>query len=256
MGPAADPRLTRLCANLAALAARVEAARLRGPAAAAAVQLLVVSKSAPTAWFPLLAAAGVQEVAENRVQLAEERRPKGPPGWRWHLIGHLQRNKAVRACALFDVFHALDSLALARQIARVRAGNPRPWPVYIQVNAADDPAKGGIEPSEVRATVKALADIPELEPLGFMTLGRLGADEAGARATFRTLREVRDDCAREGWLRTPATGLSMGMSDDFEWAVEEGATVVRVGSAVFEGLAQLEAAAGGAPGAASSEVSA
>lgn len=246
MGPDTDPRLARLRANLDGLRARVEAARRRGLAAAEAVQLLVVSKSAPTAWFPLLAAAGVQEVAENRVQLVEARRPLAPAAWRWHLIGHLQRNKAARACQLFEVFHALDSLALAQQIARVRAGNPAPWPVYIQVNAAHDPAKGGIDPSEVRTVVKALADLPQLEPLGFMTLGRLGASEAQARDAFRTLRAVRDDCQREAWLRAPAPGLSMGMSDDFEWAVEEGATVVRVGSAVFEGLA----APAGDPGAA------
>lgn len=241
MVPPDDPRLQRLRANLAALRARVDAARARGQAAAGQVDLLVVSKSAPTAWYPFLAAAGVTEVAENRVQLVEERRPLGPAGWRWHLVGHLQRNKAVRAVALFEVFHALDSVALAQQIARVRAGNPRPWPVYIQVNAAHDPAKGGIDPSEVRTVVKALADIPQIEPLGFMTLGRLGAGESEARAAFRTLREVRDDCQREAWLRAPAPGLSMGMSDDFEWAVEEGATVVRVGSAVFDGLAGLDA---------------
>lgn len=235
-----DPRLDRLRSNLGHLRARIEAARQQGVAAAHTVELLVVSKSAPPTWFPLLAQAGVTAVAENRVQAAVARRPGSPVGWTWHLIGHLQGNKVRAACDTFEIFHALDSLDLARAIARVRTGNPAPWPVYIQVNAADDPRKGGIAPSEVSSFVKALADLPQLLPLGFMTLGRLGATDSEARATFRTLREVRDDACRAATLPSPPRGLSMGMSDDFVAAVEEGATVVRLGTAVFEGLAELE----------------
>jgi pyridoxal phosphate enzyme (YggS family) len=236
-----DPRLDRLRQNLVSLQAGIEAARVRGAHAAPAVELLVVSKSAPPAWLPLLARAGVRAVAENRVQAGEARRKDAPAGLSWHLIGHLQRNKVRAACDTFDIFHALDSLELARAISRVRAGNPAPWPVYIQVNAADDPRKGGIAPSEVSSFVKALADLPHLLPLGFMTLGRLGASEAQTRAAFRTLREVRDTACREASLPSPPSGLSMGMSDDFPLAVEEGATVVRLGTAVFEGLAEAEA---------------
>ena len=232
-----DPRLPRLTANLRALERRIEAARARGRHGAGAVELLVVTKSAPTAWYPLLAAAGVLAVAENRVQAAQARRTQAPDGWVWHLIGHLQRNKAARALKLFDVFHALDSLALARALATVHAGNRAPWPVYIQVNAADDPNKGGIAPAEVPSFVKALAELPPLLPVGFMTMARLGADESESRAAFATLREVRDAACRSGVGAAPPQGLSMGMSDDFELAVEEGSTLVRLGSAVFEGLA-------------------
>ncbi len=236
-----DPRLSRLTANLRALERRIEAARARGRHAADRVGLLVVTKSAPAAWFPLLAAARILAVGENRVQAAQARRPLSPPGWEWHLIGHLQRNKAARALQLFDVFHALDSLALAQALATVRAGNGAPWPVYIQVNAADDPHKGGIAPAEVPSFVRALADLPSLLPVGFMTMARLGADESETRAAFRTLREVRDAACRSGVGAAPPAGLSMGMSEDFELAVEEGATLVRLGSAVFEGLAQEDA---------------
>jgi PLP dependent protein len=237
-----DPLLPRLLANLAMLRQGIEEARRSSPVAAPRVDLLVVTKSIPTTWLASVAAAGITDVAENRVQAAQERRPAGPAGLRWHLIGHLQRNKAARAVQLFDAFHALDSLALAREIASVRAGNPSPWPVYLQVNAADDPRKGGIAPSEVPPFVKALADIPEVRPVGFMTMGRQGSSEREARDAFRTLREVRDDVVRTGRLPHPPTGLSMGMSDDHLWAVAEGATVVRLGSAVFAGLAEAAAA--------------
>lgn len=238
--------LPQLRRNLAAVRTRIEAARARaGARAAAGVDLLVVTKSAPVSLYPLLLEAGVTEVAENRVQAVEQRRPLAPPSWRWHGIGHLQRNKVKRAVRLFDVFHALDSLELARALDAVLAGAGRTWAVYIQVNAADDPRKGGVAPSEAGAFVQSLRELPHLMPVGFMTMARLGADEASARAAFRTLREVRDDACRSGALPEPPRGLSMGMSGDYELAVEEGATVVRVGSAVFEGLDLETAPAGG-----------
>lgn len=228
--------LAVLSRNLAQVRSRIEAARARSPRAAPRVDLLVVTKSAPVELFPLLHEAGVREVAENRVQAVEERRALAPPGWRWHGIGHLQRNKVRRALRLFDVFHALDSLDLARALDAALRGAARPSPVYIQVNAADDPRKGGCPPSEALSFASALRELPHLMPVGFMTMARLGADEASARAAFRALREVRDDVCRRAVLPAPPEGLSMGMSGDFEVAVEEGATVVRVGSALFEGL--------------------
>lgn len=234
--PRPQPVKARFETNLRAVADRVDAARRRSPHAAAEVHVLPVTKSVPADWFPALAAAGVTEVAESRVQAAQARRPGAPTAWRWHGIGHLQRNKARRAVELFDVFHALDSLALAQQVESVLASGNRRWPVYIQVNAADDPQKGGIGPAEALSFVKALADLPHLDPLGFMTMARLDADPVEVRRTFRALREVRDDALRAGAGRAAPAGLSMGMSADFEVAVEEGATVVRVGSALFEGL--------------------
>jgi pyridoxal phosphate enzyme (YggS family) len=240
---AADPQLLRLRANLDGVARRIEAARRRGSHGAPAVQILPVTKACSPRLFPLLAAAGVTEVAENRVQAAEARRPLGPSGWRWHGIGHLQRNKARRAVALFDVFHALDSEPLARHLESVLASENRAWPVYIQVNAADDPHKGGIAPAEAASFVKVLADLPHLVPQGFMTMARLDGTPTENRAAFRTLREVRDDVVRRGLCAAPPAGLSMGMSSDFEEAVEEGATVVRIGTALFEGLEAGDGAA-------------
>ena len=233
--PDDDPQ-PRLEANLAGIHERIEAARARGPHAAAAVDLIVVTKSQPAGIFGPLAAAGVRQIGENRVQSAAARRPEAPPELTWHGIGHLQRNKAGAAVDTFDVFHALDSLRLAKRLDAVLAERGRTWPVYVQVNAAEDPAKGGWRADEAQQALKDLAALPHLTPIGFMTMGALVAQESDLRRTFRTLRDVRDEAVRRGVGTTAPTGLSMGMSSDFEIAVEEGATCVRVGRAVFAGV--------------------
>jgi pyridoxal phosphate enzyme (YggS family) len=241
---AVEPNLL-LEKNLASVRGRIRAARERSAQAAAQVDLVVVTKSVVPSLFPALAAAGVTDVGENRVQAAEARRPGAPDGWRWHGIGHLQRNKAARAVVLFDVFHALDSVPLAERLEVVLEGTDRRWPVYIQVNAAADPAKSGFEPEDTLKAVRRILRLPHLRPVGFMTMARLDADEARTRAAFRVLRETRDDVVAVGLGDAAPSGLSMGMSDDFEWAVEEGATVVRVGRAVFEGVGATSATVAG-----------
>jgi len=241
-----DNLIATLRGNVAALRSRIEAARERGARAAAHVDLLVVTKSQPASIFGPLLAAGVTDIGENRVQSASARRPGAPAGLVWHGIGHLQRNKARTAVATFDVFHALDGIRLAERLEAVLAEAERPWPVYLQVNAAGDEAKSGVEPEEALALVAELAACPHVELRGFMTMGRLGASEADLRATFCTLREIRDEAVRRGRGAAAPAGLSMGMSDDFEVAVEEGATVVRVGRAVFHGVDKLAASATGA----------
>ena len=240
-----DPRIAPIRTNVAGLCARIEAARRRGPHGADRVSLVVVTKSQPASIFGALAAAGVTAIGENRVQSASARRPQAPPGLVWHGIGHLQRNKARTAVATFDVFHALDGMRLAERLEAVLAEAGRTWPVYLQVNAADDEAKNGVEPEEALAVVAELATCPHLEVRGFMTMGRLGASEADLRATFCTLREIRDEAVGRGRGSAAPDGLSMGMSDDFEIAVEEGATLVRVGRAVFRGVDILAASASG-----------
>jgi pyridoxal phosphate enzyme (YggS family) len=207
------------------------------------VSLVVVTKSAPPSAFSLLARAGHRDVGENRVLDAERRReaagsPRTPAGddLVWHGIGHLQTNKARRALFAFDTFHALDSLHLADRLEALLAETDRRWPVYAQVNAAEDPAKSGVAPAEADAFLRALSDRPHLDVVGLMAMAREDAPGEAARATFSTLRGVRDEAVRRGVGRRPPSGLSMGMSDDFETAVEEGATVVRIGRAAFEGV--------------------
>ena len=223
----------RLRLNLLEIRRCMEEARTRGPHAADAVQLIVVTKSVKPELFAPLAAAGVTDVGENRVQSAALRKPLAPAGLVWHGIGHLQRNKAQTALQVFDVLHALDSLRLAERLETLLAAADRTCPVYLQINAAEDPAKSGARPAEAGRFLKSVLALPHLRPIGYMTMGKLGAEKEELRSTFRTLREVRDEGLRRGRGAAPVAGLSMGMSDDFETAIEEGASVIRVGRAVF-----------------------
>ncbi len=149
------------------------------------------------------------------------------------MVGHLQSNKAARAAGIFDVIQSVDSAELARRLGGLAhdARDGRPLPVYLQVNVDRDPEKQGFEPQGLEAELPVVADIAGLEISGLMTVGRLVDLPEDARSTFRGLRELSDRL-RKAEPRLGA-GLSMGMSDDFEVAVEEGATVVRVGRALF-----------------------
>jgi len=171
----------------------------------------------------------VSDIGENRVQeaLAKMERVKEPV--RWHLIGHLQRNK-VKSLDGFSLFHALDSSRLADAINRFGEDRGRAVDVLVQVNPAREETKGGFDLHEVEAEARRLASMNGLRVRGAMTIARLGADEAELRETFAAVRETRRILAEASH---PATELSMGMSNDFEIAVEEGATMVRLGSILF-----------------------
>jgi len=177
-------------------------------------------------------AAGLTTLGENRVQEAEAKAGE-VDGATWHLVGPLQKNKARRALEIFETIESVDSLALAERLDRI-ATEVRPGarvPVLLQVNVDDDPSKTGFEPADLEASLGAILDLPRLDVRGLMTIGRQAAAPEDARPTFVGLRELaarlRD---RDGRL---GPELSMGMTDDFEVAVEEGATIVRVGRALF-----------------------
>ena len=174
---------------------------------------------------------GLTTFGENRVQEAEEKAPTLPSA-RWAMVGHLQSNKAARAVELFSEIQSVDSVALAERLARVAADSGRaPYPIYVQVNVDDDPAKAGFHPDDLVREIGQLAALESLRIEGLMTVGRLVPEPESARLTFRRLRELSVRM-RESESRVGA-GLSMGMSDDFEVAVEEGATVVRLGRVLF-----------------------
>jgi len=176
-------------------------------------------------------AAGLTRFAENRVQEAENKAPL-LPGVSWELVGRLQSNKVARAVELFDSIHSVDSLELAQRIARLASSFGRsPYPVYLQVNVDADEAKAGFTAVQVAEQAAQLAAIDGLSIVGLMTVGRLVADAEAARPTFRVLRELSERVRAE--VPAIGAGLSMGMSDDFEVAVEEGATVVRLGRVLF-----------------------
>jgi pyridoxal phosphate enzyme (YggS family) len=171
-------------------------------------------------------------LGENRVQEAEAK-VELVEGARWHMLGRLQSNKANRAAQLFEVVHSVDTAALAEKLSKAahHARDGRPLPIYLQVNVDRDPSKHGLDPGALAGEIATLANLAGLELAGLMTLGRLVDRAEDARPTFRALRELSEKlCTSEPRL---GPGLSMGMSDDFEVAVEEGATIVRVGRALF-----------------------
>jgi pyridoxal phosphate enzyme (YggS family) len=176
--------------------------------------------------------AGISPFGENRVQEAMAKAIELPQA-AWHLLGHLQSNKASKAAALFSVVHSVDSLDLARRLgaAAHEARDGKPLLVYLQVNIDRDPAKSGLAPEQLEVELGAMLEIDGLVVLGLMTVGRLVDDPEQARPTFKALRELSSRLRQNEPLLGP--GLSMGMSDDFEVAVEEGATVVRIGRALF-----------------------
>jgi pyridoxal phosphate enzyme (YggS family) len=196
------------------------------------VALVAVSKTHPVEVVQAAIDAGLVELGENRVQEAAEK-VEGTRGGRWHLVGPLQANKARRALEAVDVIQSVGSLELAQRLDRI-AGEVRPgerFPVLLQVNVADDPAKTGFEPDGVEAAIEELLALPNLRVDGLMTIGRLVATAEEARPTFVALRALRERLRAANPSLGPA--LSMGMTDDFEVAVEEGATIVRVGRALF-----------------------
>jgi pyridoxal phosphate enzyme (YggS family) len=199
----------------------------------AQVTLVAVSKTVPAERLVAAVAAGLTILGENRVQEAESK-VGAVPGATWHLVGPLQSNKARRAMALFDVVESVDSVDLAHRLDRL-GGEVRPGsrlPVLLQVNVDADPAKAGFAPAELERSLGELGDLPGLELRGLMTVGRLVAQPEDARSTFRALRALSERL-RSGGSAALGPDLSMGMSDDYEVAIEEGATIVRVGRALF-----------------------
>lgn len=200
----------------------------------ASVALVAVSKTVPSERLRLALAAGFDRLGENRVQEAADKIPALGSA-EWHLVGHLQKNKAARAVELFDVIESVDSLALAVRLDRLlgegRLSSRTRLPVYLQVNVDADPAKAGFDPAQLEAQLGAFLDLARLEVRGLMTVGWLRSGGIEARHTFIRLRELSDRLqGADGRL---GSGLSMGMSDDYEMAIEEGSTLVRVGRALF-----------------------
>ena len=226
-------RIERYRAARARVLARIAAAAARSGRRPDDVTLVAVSKTVPADALRDAVTAGIELLGENRVQEAAAKIPDVPHA-RWHLVGPLQSNKARKAIELFDAIESVDSVELATRLDRLahelKAG-PR-YPVYLQVNVDDDPAKTGFAAAELDGARDAIAGLASLEVAGLMTIGRLVERPDEARPTFRALRELAERLgAREGGRLGPA--LSMGMTDDFEVAIEEGATIVRIGRAIF-----------------------
>ena len=223
---------SRLAARVAEVRERIDGARDRagrsGP-----VTLVAVTKTHPAEAVLAALEAGVEDVGENRVAELEEKVAEvGRDATRWHLIGHLQRNKVRRALPLFDLLHSLDSRRLAEVLSEeaVRAGTT--VRALMQVNAGAEETKGGFEPAEALDALGRICELPGLRVEGLMTMAPFTEDEAVLRRAFGTTRRLWEEAARQ-LPAFHALHLSMGMSNDFEIAVEEGSTLVRVGTVLF-----------------------
>ena len=220
-----------LASNLDSIQKRIAAACERAGRAPDSVTLLAVTKSQPPETVQAAVRLGQVVFGENKVQEARAKIPLCPGRLRWHFIGHLQSNKCREAVELFEMIQSVDSLSLAQEIARRAAQAAKIMPILLEVNVAGEASKFGYRPDQLLVELKELNALPRLEIRGLMTVPPWSAESKKSRPHFRRMREVKAQC--EQILGAPLLHLSMGMSDDFETAIEEGSTIVRIGTALF-----------------------
>ncbi len=217
--------------RLAHIQERMAAACARAGRHADEVQLVAVSKTYGPERVREAAACGLRIFGENKVQEAEAKVPECPGSVSWHLIGHLQSNKAARAVALFDQIHSVDSLKLLQKLDGAAAAEGKRMPLLLEINVSGESSKFGLRPESVPEVLEHVGELESSQVVGVMTMPPLTADAERARQFFRRLRELRDEWSAR--FNLPLAELSMGMSHDFEIAIEEGATWIRVGTALF-----------------------
>jgi len=235
-----------LAANLQAVQERIRSACARAGRDPASVSLVAVTKAQPPGVVSAAAALGLTLFGENKVQEARAKIPLCPGRLRWHMIGHLQTNKCRDAVALFEMVQSVDSLRLAEELNRRAEQAARRLPVLLEVNVAGEAGKFGYAPERLLAELPALNALPRLEIQGLMTMPPWSPEPEKVRPHFRRLRQLKAQC--EELLGSALPHLSMGMSGDFEVAIEEGATLVRIGTALFGPRAAARPAAGGSGG--------
>ena len=195
------------------------------------VILLAVTKTFPLEVLKAAYGVGLRNFGENRVQEALEKMPQLPMDIRWHLIGQLQSNKINKMVGKFVLVHSVDSLHLAQALSQRVTGSPQE--ILLEVNTSGEVSKSGVGPEEAMATAMAISQLPNLHLRGLMTVGPLTKEKDKVRDAFKRLKELYEESRKEEWAGRAFDILSMGMSGDFEIAIEEGSTLVRIGSALF-----------------------
>lgn len=223
--------MSELQENLTRIRSRIDQACERSGRQPDSVRLMAVSKNQPPERVAEAASAGLTLFGENRIQDAKVKIPLCPGQLEWHFIGHLQSNKSRDAVSLFQVVQGVDSLALAEELQKQAIKQARSLPILLEINVAGESSKFGWNPDRLLAELPQLNALNRLEVHGLMTIAPYAVDPEQVRPIFRRLRELRDRCT--DLLGAPLPVLSMGMSGDLEVAIEEGATLVRVGTALF-----------------------
>jgi hypothetical protein len=244
--------------RLRQIRARIAEAAQRAGRSPGAVTLVAVTKGVPAQTIREALAAGVRDLGENRLQEALAKRAQltvagrageaGQDAVRWHLVGHLQRNKAREAVRWFDVVHSVDSLPLIEALERQAAGRSRALEVFVQVNVSGESTKFGCRPGQLPEVASALQECAHLRLAGLMTIPPFAEDPQASRPWFDRLRQLRTELAASLGRPAAELRLSMGMSHDFEVAIEAGADVVRIGTALFGAGGAGEGTGGAAHG--------
>jgi pyridoxal phosphate enzyme (YggS family) len=217
---------------------RIDGAAIRSRRRPEEVTIVAITKGVELDAIALAVAAGITDLGESKVQeampkVAAVATPPGMPHVRWHMVGHLQRNKARQTIGIFSVTHSVDSVHLAAALSSHAAAAKRSIDILLQVNVAGEPGKFGIAPRDTVSFVREIGEMPSLRVVGLMTIAPQTEDPESVRPVFRRLRELRDEVRSSGISGGEFVHLSMGMTDDFEVAIEEGATMVRIGRAIF-----------------------
>jgi pyridoxal phosphate enzyme (YggS family) len=219
--------------NLRQVHDRVEAATQKAGRDPDDVLVLAISKTMPTDRIEAAAMAGQVHFGENRIQESRDKIPLLPEGLIWHLVGHLQSNKARYCPDLFGWVHSIDSIPLAREVARRYRNKGKVCKTLVQVSVSGEEVKFGCEPDEAGEILSVLLEEEGTEPVGLMTMPPWDPDPEASRPWFQALKVLKENLADQGYPASSLKELSMGMTGDFEVAIEEGATIVRIGTAIF-----------------------
>lgn len=225
------PGIHELKENLDSVRGRIAGAARRAGRSPESVNLVAITKNVRAELVSAAYDMGIRAVGENRVQEARAKIPELPEGLSWHMVGRLQSNKAREAAALFSLIHSVDRIRLGESLSRAAGETGRTCRGLVQVNLTGAPGQGGAPPSEVEKMIEILARLPYLQICGLMALGPYPAEEKAVRGTFRELARIYRGLASR--MGPEFSVLSMGMSADYEIAIEEGSTLVRVGTAIF-----------------------
>jgi hypothetical protein len=219
--------------NIGEVLGRIGAALARAGRQSEAVTLVAVTKNVPAARILEAREAGLAQFGENRIQEARQKIPVLPGDLRWHMIGHLQSNKVKDAVSLFDMIQSVDSAELASEVARRAVLLGRTAKVLVQVNTSGEKTKHGVEPDGVQQLLDRIETLEGIEVSGLMTIGPLTGNTGEIRASFARLRRIFEEISAMAYRRSRMDLLSMGMTDDFEIALEEGSNMLRIGRAIF-----------------------